>query len=145
MWDNYIADQNTIYEEVLSKAKDTLPEIVRTDERFVIPNVESNVEGNRTFFRNFREIVTTLNRNEAHFLKFFTNEIGTSGNIEGNRAVFQGKHSRAHLGKLLDRYVNDYLLCPECGKPDTKFIQQNRVELMKCDACGSRSAVRPIN
>ena len=89
--------------------------------------------------------MTTLNRSESHFLKFFTNELGTSGNIEGTRAVFQGKHSRVQLAKLVDRYVKDYVLCPECGKPDTKFIQQNRVELMKCDACGSRSAVRSIS
>jgi len=145
MWDNYETRQQEIYDDILQKAKDQLPEIVAGEDRFQIPNVESNVEGNRTFFRNFRDIVSALNRSENHLLKFFTTEIGTSGNIEGSRAVFQGKHSRNQLSKLLERYVNDYVLCPECGKPDTRFISQNRVELMKCDACGSRSAVRPIS
>ncbi|MHA2503493.1 MAG: translation initiation factor IF-2 subunit beta [Candidatus Kariarchaeaceae archaeon] len=145
MWEKYEKNQDEIYADVLSRVKSQLPEISGSDDRFIIPDVESTVEGNRTFFRNYRDIVTTLNRSESHFLKFFTNELGTSGNIEGTRAVFQGKHSRVQLAKLVDRYVKDYVLCPECGKPDTKFIQQNRVELMKCDACGSRSAVRSIS
>jgi len=145
MWDDYETKQEKFYEDMLEKAKSQVPEIVSGDDRFQIPKVDSNVEGNRTFFRNFKDIVSTLNRTENHFLKFLTNEIGTSGSIEGSRAVFQGKHSRNSLTKLLERYVNDYVLCPECGKPDTRFISQNRVELMKCDACGSRSAVRSIS
>ena len=145
MWDKYETKQEKIYDDALKKAKKELPEIVVGDDRFHIPEVDSTIEGNRTFFRNFKDIVSTLNRTDAHFLKFFTNEMGTSGSIEGTRGVFQGKHPRASLAKLLERYVQDYVLCPECGKPDTRFISQNRVDLMKCDACGSRSAVRPIN
>lgn len=145
MWDEYQKNQDDIYYQILSRAKDQLPEIKREDTRFVIPTVESTVEGNRTFFRNFREIHTILSRTEQHFLKFLTNELGTSGNVENTRAVFQGKHSKMQLSKLLDRYVKDYVICPECGKPDTRFIQQNRVLMMKCDACGGISALRPLN
>tara|TARA_B100000287_G_scaffold160670_1_gene151548 strand:+ start:2539 stop:2976 length:438 start_codon:yes stop_codon:yes gene_type:complete len=145
MWEKFDTNNDKFYDEILSKAKIKLPEIVKSDQRFIIPDVESNVEGNRTFFRNFKELVTTINRSGSHVLKFFTNEIGTSGSIQGNRAIFQGKHSKNQLTKLLERYVNDYLLCPECSKPETHFITQNRVELMKCDACGSRSAIRSLN
>lgn len=145
MWDNYQKEQDSIYEDILKRAKDQLPEIRQDEERFTVPRVESNVEGNRTYFRNFKDMVSLLNRTQSHLLKFFTNEVGTSGNIEGSRAVFQGKHSGSQLSKLLNRYVDEYVLCPECGKPDTRFIHQNRVEMMKCDACGSISAVRPIS
>ena len=104
MWDDFNSDtRDEIYSQILERAKDQLPEIIQDDNRFVIPDVESSVEGNRTFFRNFREIYSTLNRSEHHFLKFFTNELGTSGNVEGPRAIFQGKHSRFQISKLLDR------------------------------------------
>ena len=102
-------------------------------------------KGKKNFFKKFQRTVNNNKKTGSHVLKFFTNEIGTSGSVEGNRAIFQGKHSKTQLTKLLERYVNDYLLCPECSKPETHFITQNRVELMKCDACGSRSAIRSLN
>jgi translation initiation factor 2 subunit 2 len=145
VWNEYNNNQDEVYERILSRAKSKLPDISFSDERFVIPTLDSQVEGNRTFFRNFREIVTVINRPANHFLKFLTNELGTSGNIEGNRALFQGKHSKAQLNKLLDRYVNDYVICPECKKPDTKFVHQGRVQMLNCDACGASTNLRSIS
>jgi translation initiation factor 2 subunit 2 len=145
MWENYKEEQDQIYAQILKRAKEQLPEHTKGDSRFTVPKVDSSVEGNRTFFRNFRDIIQQLNRSEAHMLKFFTNELGTSGNVEGTRAIFQGKHARSQMIKLLDRYVKDYVLCPECGKPDTRFIHQNRVEMMKCDACGASTAIRSLH
>ena len=71
MWDNYESDQDQVYRTILNRAKEQLPDISFDDTRFVVPEVDSQVEGNRTFFRNFRDILTVLNRPETHFLKFF--------------------------------------------------------------------------
>ena len=71
MWEKFDTNNDKFYDEILSKAKIKLPEIVKSDQRFVIPDVESNVEGNRTFFRNFKDLVTTINRSGSHVLKFF--------------------------------------------------------------------------
>ncbi len=49
MWEKFDTSNDKFYDEILSKAKIKLPEIVKSDQRFVIPDVESNVEGNRTF------------------------------------------------------------------------------------------------
>ena len=127
MWRN---NQEEVYDSLLERAKSKLPDISFSDDRFVIPKLDSQIEGNRTFFRNFRDIITAINRPPNHFLKFLTNELGTSGNIEGSRSVFQGKHSKLQLNKLLDRYVNDYVICPECKKPDTELIKENRLNFV---------------
>lgn len=145
MWKNYASIQDEIYEKILQRAKKQLPEHTRDDTRFIIPKVDSQVEGNRTFFRNFKDIISLLNRPENHFLKFLTNELGTSGNIDGNRAIFQGKHLRGQIIRLQDRYINGYVLCPECGKPDTKFTVQGRVTMLTCEACGAQTGLRAIN
>ena len=145
MWKNYSKESDKMYEQSLKRAKTQLPDISVSDSRFVIPQVDSQIEGNRTFFRNFRSIVTTLRRPETHFLKFFTNELGTSGNVEGDRVIFQGKHNKVQIAKLLDRYVNDYVICPECKKPDTRFMSQGRVTVRKCDACGAINGLRNVN
>ncbi|MHA2091313.1 MAG: translation initiation factor IF-2 subunit beta [Candidatus Kariarchaeaceae archaeon] len=145
MWTDFADVQDEIYDKILKRAKEQLPEHTRDDARFIIPAVDSQIEGNRTFFRNFRDIVSLLNRPDNHFLKFLTNELGTSGNLEGNRVIFQGKHLKELLVKLLDRYVNDYVVCPECGKPDTKFTSQGRVMMLTCEACGASSGIRAVN
>ncbi|MHA2251096.1 MAG: translation initiation factor IF-2 subunit beta [Candidatus Kariarchaeaceae archaeon] len=145
MWKNYAEVQDDTYDKILKRAKDQLPEHTKDDARFIIPNVDSQIEGNRTFFRNFKDIISILSRPENHFLKFLTNELGTSGNVEGNRAIFQGKHPRSQITRLLDRYVGDFVLCPECAKPDTKFIVQGRVTMLTCEACGALTGVRAIS
>lgn len=145
MWEKYQDDKDSFYDTILARAKEQLPEILAEDNRFVIPDVDSEVQGNRTFFRNFREVLNALNRPEAHFLKFLTNDLGTSGNVEGTRAIFQGKHARGQILRLVQRYVNDYVLCPVCGKPDTKFGLQGRVTVLHCEACGAQSGLRSIS
>lgn len=132
------------YDNALKRARDLSPGIISSDDRFDIPKIQSNIEGNRTFLRNFFEIANFLNRKSTHFLKFLTNELGTSGNVDGNRIIFQGKHTRMQIEKALNRYVEQYVLCQTCGKPDTRLEIQDRILIMRCDACGASQAVRPI-
>ena len=132
------------YKDALHRARDLAPEIKSSDDRFEIPRIQSNIEGNRTFLRNFFEIANFLNRKPTHFLKFLTSELGTSGNVDGNRIIFQGKHTRMQIEKALNRYVEQYVLCQTCGKPDTRLEIQDRILMMRCDACGASQAVRPI-
>ena len=34
-----------------------------------------------------------------------------------------------------------YVVCTECGRPDTKIVKEDRVMVLECEACGAR---RPI-
>lgn len=144
MWQNYSKNADKIYKDALTRAKEKLPEHKTDDNRFKLPDVSSQIQGNRTFFRNFKDMLTMLNRPTSHFLKFISNELGTSGNIQGTQAIFSGKHSKLQFKKLIDRYLNDFVKCPECNKPDTKFVTQGRVTMMKCEACGASSSVRSV-
>jgi translation initiation factor 2 subunit 2 len=132
------------YSQALERARKSLPETLVGDSRFDMPITDANIEGNRTFFKNFKEITNLLNRKESHMLKFMTNELGTSGNIEGNRVIFQGKHTRTQIQKALERYVANYVFCATCGKPDTKLQLLDRILIMRCDACGASQAVKSI-
>jgi translation initiation factor 2 subunit 2 len=73
-------------------------------------------------------------------MKFLLNELGTAGKREGNRAIFQGRFSPADVERQIQRFVDEYVLCWECQKPDTHIIRMDRVWVVKCDACG---AIRP--
>ncbi len=132
------------YDEALDRALKLVPESIRGDSRFEIPKINSSIEGNRTFFKNFKEIANFLNRKESHLLKFLTTELGTNGNVEGQRAIFQGKHGKMQISKAIDRYLKNYVFCATCGKPDTVLELKDRIIIMRCEACGATQAVRPI-
>ena len=132
------------YEELLKKAMEKIPKRVEAEERFEVPKVESMIQGNQTIIKNFGEILEKLRREPKHLMKFLTKELAAPGSTDGTRAIFQGKFSQRIIQGKLENYVKEYVLCKVCGKPDTKLIKEDRIEMMKCEACGARSAVRRI-
>ena len=132
------------YMELLDRAYSQLPEKVFKSDRFEIPRVESFIEGNRTFFVNFKSIATTLRRDESHIMKFLFKELGTPGYVEGSRLVLQSKVPNKLLQDRINKYVKEYVLCWECGKPDTHITTIQGVRTLVCEACGARRPVRQI-
>lgn len=132
------------YDELLKRARKQLPESVLKKERFEIPQVVSMIIGNRTIIKRYSELCSTINRDQKHLLKYLAKELGTQGEIHGNEAVFQGKFSNAMINKKFQRYVREFVLCEECGKPDTRLIKMDRLVMLKCDACGARRSVEKI-
>ena len=132
------------YNKLLDRARSKIPDKVMEKSRFEPPMPDSTIEGNRTFIRNWHQIATALHRDENHLLKFLTKELATSANIEGQRAVFSGKHQRGALTALLNRYLKDYVICPECHKPDTNLLKEDRIMFLICEACGARTSVKSV-
>jgi len=132
------------YDELLKRAVSKLPKDVLEKKRFEVPKVTGMVEGNKTIVTNFIQIADFISRPTEHLLKFFANELGTSNMIENKRVVFIGKFSSSLLNTKLNKYIEEFVICPECKKPDTKLIKEDRVTFLKCSACGARRAVRSI-
>ncbi|PIN69771.1 hypothetical protein COV93_04095 [Candidatus Woesearchaeota archaeon CG11_big_fil_rev_8_21_14_0_20_43_8] len=40
------------------------------------------------------------------------------------------------------QYAEEYVLCSDCGKPDTKLIKEGDILYMKCQACGAKHYVK---
>ncbi len=132
------------YEALLKKARSELPEKVFEQKRFVIPEPELDIEGNKTILRNFKDISQAISRDSNHLMKFLLREFGTSGNIEGVRAVFQGKFFPDVVREKINRYINEFVFCLECKKPDTHIEKKGRQNILRCDACGARHPVRSL-
>ncbi len=137
------ADTNA-YENLLKRARSQLPKTIFETSRFEIPRVESKVEGRKTIITNWAQLEATLRRPGRHLLKFLAGEMATAATSEGHRAIFSGKHSRSFLNELLKRYVQEYVLCDECGKPDTNFFTEDRIQMIRCEACGATRAPRAL-
>ncbi len=130
------------YEALLDQALAQIPDIVTEKSRFVVPSPRVFVEGRTTILDNFGEISDVLNRDVDHFLKFLLQELGTAGKIEGGRAIFQGKFSPDAVKSQIDDYVEEYVICSECGMPDTHLIKSERILMLRCDACGGHRPVK---
>ncbi|KAF5433025.1 translation initiation factor 2 subunit 2 [Candidatus Methanophagaceae archaeon] len=128
------------YEMLLDRALSRLPSTKASDSRFVIPRVKVFIEGKTTIFENFDAVCSYINRESGYVMKFLLNELGTAGKSEGTRAIFQGRFSPDDMAHQIQRFVDEYVLCWECQKPDTHIIKMDRVWVVKCDACG---AIRP--
>ena len=130
------------YEELLKKAYTGISEPTDTGERFVVPAVKSYPEGKTTILENFMDIAGTLNRDTEHLMKFMLGELGTAGKIDGTRAIFNGKFENDVLTAIVKNYIDDFVICSECGRPDTRLVKDDRIQMLRCDACGSHRPVR---
>ncbi len=132
------------YEQLLDHALEQIPKAVFESARFQIPDAEVEITGNRTTIRNFKGIATAINREPSHLMKYLLRELGAAGGVQGVQAVFQGKFSKAIVDERIRRYVEEFVLCRECGKPDTKLERRERIYMLRCEACGARTSVRGI-
>lgn len=132
------------YDVLLKRARSQLPEITSKRERLEIPKLHYSVIGMRTVIHNFKEIAEVLNRDPQHVLKFLTGELATAATTQESRVIFQGKFPRETLEKLLQRYMETFVVCPVCKRPDTKIVKEKRLSFLVCEACGAKSAVRHL-
>lgn len=132
------------YERLLKRARSQIPEVALKQERLELPRLQYGVIGMRTIIFNFKEIGETLNRDPQHLLKFLSGEMATAASTQGSRIIFQGKFPRDTLGRLLERYVENFVTCPICKRPDTKLVKEKRVSFLVCEACGAKSSIKQL-
>jgi translation initiation factor 2 subunit 2 len=126
----------------LERAMKKMPATRDTKERFVIPSPRVFYEGKTTVLENFLAIADTLNREPDHLMKYLLQELGTAGKIEGQRGIFQGKFTEQAMARQIESYFEEYVVCTECRLPDTHLTKNDRVLMLKCDACGAHRPVR---
>ena len=128
---------------MLREARKSLPEAVFIKERFEIPKALGHMQGNRTIITNFLQIASTLRRNVEHMLKFILKELATPGEIKKSGALILGtKVPASRINEKIRQYANEFVLCLECGKPDTKIEKEGELVYMKCTACGAKNIVK---
>jgi translation initiation factor 2 subunit 2 len=112
------------------------------EDRFKLPKIEIFYEGNTTVIKNFDKISDAVNRDPQLILKFLLGGVGTAGEMEGGRVVFQGKILAKQIQDKLKDYIDTYVMCSECNRPDTHLVKQGRNLLIRCDACGAFRSVK---
>jgi len=130
------------YEELLNEAYGKVKKPEGNGERFEIPKVEGHFEGKKTIITNFMQVVSYLRRTPEHFQKFMLKELAASGQREGDRLILNMTVPSAKINQKVEQYVKEFVLCGECGKPDTELTKEDRFSFIKCLACGAKHSVR---
>jgi translation initiation factor 2 subunit 2 len=125
------------YDDLLKRVQSLTSTKQIEEERFKIPKADIFYEGNTTVFKNFDKVSNILNRDANHILKYLLGNVGTAGEIVGGRVVFQGKIPARTIQEKLEEYVDTYVICSECNRPDTHLVKKGRTILIRCDACGA--------
>ncbi len=132
------------YEELLRRARSQVPEGASKKERLEMPQLYVSTVGMRTTISNFKDISEVLDRDPQHILKFLTREMATAATYHDGRAIFQGKFPRDTFERLLTRYMESFVICPVCKRPDTKIIKEKRLAFIVCNACGAKSSIKQL-
>lgn len=112
-----------------------------------IPTIQINVGKDRSCWMNLEKIANTLNRNIDDLFKYVLSELGIEGTKGGeNQANFKSRVTQSNLQKVLTKYINDYVRCPNCKSFETviKRDQSARLQLLSCLNCKSEKTVQVI-
>jgi translation initiation factor 2 subunit 2 len=132
------------YEELLDRVLEQVPRAVFEASRFQIPEADIAVAGNQTTIKNLKSIASSLNRRPEHLVKYMLRELAVAGIFKETQLVLQGRFPKGTVEERIKRYVEEFVLCGECGKPDTKLERVGKTPVLRCEACGAKSSVRSV-
>jgi translation initiation factor 2 subunit 2 len=132
------------YEAMLQRGKQQLPENIRNTERFEVMKVKGIVQGNKTILSNMTQIADQLQRPVEHLLKYLNKELAARGEMKDSYTVFNTKLPAQRINEKIDVYVEQYVICKECGRPDSKMAKSGPAWLITCQACGAKYTAKGI-
>lgn len=130
------------YEQMLNRAREELPDDVTSAERFTVQKVKGHLQGNKTVVSNLGQIATQLGRSKELLVKFIEKQLAVKGVVKGEFVIFNSKLSSKKINDRVQQFTDQFVICKECGKPDTKLYKDTGVYFLKCHACGAKYSVK---
>jgi translation initiation factor 2 subunit 2 len=112
-------------------------------ERFEVPAFDVLNEGkNKTIVKNFKRICDAIRRDPVMLARYLSREVGAPVDIDGERMIIHRRVMGPVLQKRIDFFVKEYVICQQCGKPDTNLVTIERTKMLVCESCGARRPVK---
>jgi len=129
---------------MLARARKRMPESVLEKARFEVMKVRGHFQGNKTCIANFYQIASSFNREPQHLFKYILRELATPGELRKPEALIGAKIGASRINEKIWKYANEFVLCRDCGKPDTKLTNDSHGASLKCMACGAKHPVKGV-
>ncbi|KAH8196354.1 hypothetical protein TruAng_009466 [Truncatella angustata] len=113
--------------------------------RYKMPRLQVKVEGKgngiKTVIVNLSTVAQSLARPGGHVIKWFGLDLGAQTNMDppDDRWIVNGAHDGETLQKSLFVFIEKYVLCDDCGNPETDLSIKDEIVRKDCKACGARS------
>ncbi len=133
------------YEKLLEEAYSKVKSVPNgRAERFEIPKADAQIIGNKTVISNFSQICSYLRRKPEDTMKFLSKELAAYCKQEGDRLVLNRKISQNYINDKITLYVEMFVICKQCKKPDTEIIKEGSFAFIHCLACGAKHSIGKI-
>jgi len=129
------------YEKILEEAYKKIKPVESKIDRFEVPKVEGHIEGTKTIITNFKQVCDYIRRDSSHVIKFLLKELASPGVMKGDRLILTRSISSKPINEKIQKYVEEFVICRECKKPDTEFMKQDRILFIHCLACGAKHSL----
>ena len=130
------------YDTSLTRALDALPERSAEGARLSVPDPHAQADGAFTRFTNLDAVADALNRETDHVHSFVQRALATAGQLTEGVGRYNGRFDGKDFDAAITDYVEEYVRCSECGLPDTRIVNEDGTQMLRCDACG---AFRPVS
>ena len=109
----------------------------------LITKIEGRGNGIKTVILNMAELAKSLHIHPAYPTKFFGIELGAQSKYSAasDRAVVNGAHQPGDLAKILERFIQQFILCPRCKLPELKMSVKSSIKI-DCAACGHNTTIK---
>jgi len=117
--------------------------------RYKMPRLLTKVEGRgngiKTVLPNILDIAKALHTDPGYPTKYFGIELGAMSKFDQKREVgiVNGKHEAPDLAKLLEGFIETFVLCPTCKLPEINMkVNKKKDIVIDCRACGHNGVLK---
>ncbi len=129
------------YDQQLDRALEAVPDFATEEDRLSVPDPSVQRDGAFTRLVNLPAIAEALARDPDHVHRAIQRDLGTNGQWNGSQARYNGEFAVPDFDAAIAGYIEEYVTCSECGRPDTRLVTEDRNQMLRCTACG---AFRPV-
>jgi translation initiation factor 5 len=118
-----------------------------------MPRLELKIEGKgngiKTNIVNLTDVAKALRVPIEYPLKFLGHEVGTLTLFKENKnevtSIINGAFNEEELRKHLDKFIEKYVLCPNCKLPEMVLRVRKGQVCGSCNSCGSKPLLDNIH
>lgn len=124
--------------------KDNNPELYEKNIKIKIPTIRSSYVNRKTYWINFYEFISSINRDIDFFIKYLSNNLNTSCNkIKDNQLKINGRFTSLQLENISKQFISSYVVCNNCKCLNTliKRDKNIRLDILFCNNCKSEKYI----
>ena len=103
---------------------------------YKMPKMDIYKTNSTTNLNNLHEVAQALRVPDFVLLKFIATEVAAS---TVGRSGIRGIHSVYKIRKLLNKFIQKYVLCGQCVLPEVHYVIEKKKLISACDGCKMKS------